>query len=242
MKIMIRNGRVVDPASGRDEAADVAIAAGRIVAIGQVPADFTPERTIEADGCVVAPGLVDLAARLKEPGPGALESELEAAAAGGVTSLVCPPDMDPPLDEPGPGAPEGGGRAAAGGGVTSLACPPDMDPPLDEPGLVDMLKFRARKLSRCRLFPLGALTHRLGGEELTEMIDLTEAGCIGFSQAEAPMRDNLTLSRAMLYASTRGYSVWLRPRDPSLSSGVAASGAVATRLGLSGVPVASETI
>ncbi|MFL6679043.1 MAG: dihydroorotase, partial [Burkholderiaceae bacterium] len=101
MKILIRNGRVVDPASGRDEAADVAIAAGRIVAIGNVPADFTPDRTIEAAGCVVAPGLVDLAARLKEPGPGALESELAAAAAGGVTSLVCPPDMDPPLDEPG---------------------------------------------------------------------------------------------------------------------------------------------
>ena len=179
-EILIRNGRVIDPASGRDEAADVAIAAGRIVAIGNVPADFTPERTIEADGCVVAPGLVDLAARLKEPGPGALESELEAAAAGGVTSLVCPPDMDPPLDEP---------------------------------GLVDMLKFRARKLSRCRLFPLGALTQRLAGEELTEMIDLTEAGCVGFSQAEHPIKDNLTLMRAMQYASTRGYAVWLRPQD-----------------------------
>jgi len=209
MKILIRNGRVVDPASGRDEAADVAIAAGRIVAIGKVPADFAPDRTIEADGCVVAPGLVDLAARLKEPGPGALESELAAAAAGGVTSLVCPPDMDPPLDEP---------------------------------GLVDMLKFRARKLSRCRLFPLGALTQGLAGAEITEMMALTDAGCVGFSQAEATMRDNLTLLRAMQYASTRGYAVWLRPKDPSLSGGVAASGAVATRLGLSGVPVASETI
>jgi len=105
-----------------------------------------------------------------------------------------------------------------------------------------MLKFRARKLSRCRLFPLGALTHRLGGEELTEMIDLTEAGCIGFSQAEHPVKNNLTLMRAMQYASTRGYAVWLRPQDASLSGGVAASGAVATRLGLSGVPVAAETI
>ena len=209
MKILIRNGRVIDPASGRDEPADVAIAAGRIVAIGQVPADFTPERTIEADGCVVAPGLVDLAARLKEAGAGALESELAAAAAGGVTSLVCPPDTDPPLDEP---------------------------------GLVDMLKFRARKLSRCRLFPLGALTRQLDGEELTEMIDLTEAGCVGFSQAEHPMKDNLTLMRAMQYASTHGYAVWLRPQDASLGGGVAASGAVATRLGLSGVPVIAETI
>ena len=209
MKILIRNGRVVDPASGRDERADVAVAAGRIVAIGGVPADFTPERTIEADGCIVAPGLVDLSARLREPGPGMLESELAAAAAGGVTSLVCPPDTDPPLDEP---------------------------------GLVDMLKFRARKLSRCRLFPLGALTQQLAGKELTEMLALTEAGCVGFSQAEAPMHDNLTLMRAMQYASTSGYTVWLRPQERSLSGGVAASGAVATRLGLSGVSVAAETI
>jgi dihydroorotase len=209
MKILIRNGRVIDPASGRDEAADLAVAAGRIVAIGKVPSDFTPDRVIDAAGCVVAPGLVDLAARLREPGPGMLESELAAAAAGGVTSLVCPPDTDPPLDEP---------------------------------GLVDMLKFRARKLSRCRLFPLGALTHRLEGQELTEMIALTEAGCVGFSQAEHAMKDNLTLMRALQYASTCGYTVWLRPQEASLSGGVAASGSVATRLGLSGVPVASETI
>ena len=212
MKILIRHGRVVDPQSGRDEIADIAVAAGRILAIGNVPADFAADQVIEAEGCIVAPGLVDLAARLREPGHeygGMLESELAAAAAGGVTSLVCPPDTDPPLDEP---------------------------------GLVEMLKFRARKLSRCRLFPLGALTRGLDGRELTEMIELTEAGCIGFSQAEAPMADTLTLMRALQYASTCGVAVWLRPKEASLSGGVAASGAVATRLGLSGVPVAAETI
>ena len=212
MKILIKNGRVVDPASGRDEPADVAVAAGRIVAIGQVPAGFDAARSIDASGCVVAPGLVDLAARLREPGhehEGMLESELNAAAAGGVTSLVCPPDTDPTLDEP---------------------------------GLVDMLKFRARKLSLCRLFPLGALTRGLQGEALTEMAELTESGCVGFSQAEVPITDTLVLQRALLYASTYGYTVWLRPQDPWLGKGVAASGAVATRLGLSGVPVAAETV
>ncbi|WP_395698852.1 dihydroorotase [Aquabacterium sp.] len=212
MKILVRNGRVIDPASGRDENADVSIAAGRIVGVGRVSSDFNPNRVIDAAGCVVAPGLVDLAARLREPGhehEGMLESELNAAAAGGVTSLVCPPDTDPALDEP---------------------------------GLVEMLKFRARKLSLCRLFPLGALTRSLGGEVLTEMAELTEAGCIGFSQAEAPVRDTLVLMRALQYASTFGYTVWLRPQDAWLGSGVAASGAVATRLGLSGVPVAAETI
>ena len=212
MKILIQGGRVIDPASGRDEVADVAVAAGRITAVGQVPAGFEPARTIDARGCVVAPGLVDLAARLREPGhehEGMLESELNAAAAGGVTSLVCPPDTDPPLDEP---------------------------------GLVDMLKFRARKLSLCRLFPLGALTKGLKGEALTEMAELTESGCVGFSQADAPVRDTLVLQRALQYAATFGYSVWLRPQDPWLGKGVAASGAMATRLGLSGVPVAAETI
>jgi dihydroorotase len=212
MKILIKNGRVVDPASGRDETADVAIAAGRILTIGNVNPDFEADRVIDAQGLVVAPGLVDLAARLREPGhehEGMLESELAAAAAGGVTSLVCPPDTDPPLDEP---------------------------------GLVDMLKFRARKLSRCRLFPLGALTCGLQGKALTEMAELTESGCIGFAQAEAPVRDTQVLLRALQYASTYGYTVWLRPQDPWLGAGVAASGAVATRLGLSGVPVAAETV
>ena len=208
MKILIRNGRLIDPASGRDEPGDVAIAAGRILTLGRVPADFQPMRVIDATGCIVAPGLVDLAARLREPGhehEGMLESELNAAAAGGVTSLVCQPDTDPTLDEP---------------------------------GLVEMLKFRARKLSLCRLFPLGALTRGLAGEVLTEMAELTEAGCVGFSQAEVPIIDTCALQ----YAATFGYTVWLRPQDGWLGKGVAASGAVATRLGLSGVPVAAETI
>jgi dihydroorotase len=132
--------------------------------------------------------------------------------------------------------------AAAAGGVTSLVCLPDTDPVLDEPGLVEMLKFRARKLSRCRVFPLGALTRRLEGAVLTEMVELTEAGCVGFSQVDAPVRDTLVLMRALQYAATHGYTVWLRPLDAWLGGGVAASGAVATRLGLTGVPVQAETV
>ena len=214
MKLLIRGGRVVDPASQRDEVADVAIASGRIVGIGPRGdfGDFGAEREIDATGWVVAPGLVDLAARLREPGrkhQGMLESELQAAAAGGITSLVCPPDTEPALDEP---------------------------------GLVEMLKFRARKLSRCRLFPLGALTRGLAGEVLSEMAELTAAGCVGFSQADTAIRDTMVLQRALQYAATFGYTVWLRPQDAWLGKGVAASGALATRLGLSGVPVAAETI
>ena len=96
MKILIQNGRVIDPASGLDQICDVAVAAGRIVGLGRAPADFAPTRTIDASGCIVLPGLVDLAARLREPGhehEGMLESEMAAAVAGGVISLVCPPEI-----------------------------------------------------------------------------------------------------------------------------------------------------
>ena len=212
MKILIQNGRVIDPASGLDRVCGVALAAGRIIGIGQVPAGFAPNRTIDATGCIVAPGLVDLAVRLREPGhehEGMLESEMGAAVAGGVTSVVCPPDTDPVLDEP---------------------------------GLVEMLKFRAEKLHQSRLFPLGALTRTLSGEVLTEMAELTEAGCVGFTQAEVPLASTQVLQRALQYAATFGYTVWLRPQDLHLGKGVAASGALATRLGLAGIPVAAETI
>lgn len=212
MKILIQHGRVIDPASGRDETADVAIADGRIVAIGLAANDFNAERTIDASGCVVAPGLIDLAARLREPGhehARMLESEMAAAVAGGITSLVCPPDTDPVLDEP---------------------------------GLVEMLKMRAERLHQARLLPLGALTRGLKGETLTELVQLTDAGCVAFSQAESPIVNTQVLQRALQYAATFGYSVWLRPQDSWLGSGVAASGPLATRMGLSGVPVMAETI
>src|SRR5574343_192004 len=212
MKILIQNGRVIDPASGLDQTCDIALAAGRIVGVNRVPPDFAPHRSIDASGCLVLPGLVDLAARLREPGhehEGMLESEMAAAVAGGVTSLVCPPDTDPVLDEP---------------------------------GLVEMLKMRAEKLHQARVFPLGALTRGLKGEVLTEMVELTQAGCVGFTQAEVALANTQVLQRALQYAATFGYRVWLRPQDYYLGKGVAASGAYATRMGLAGVPVAAETI
>ncbi|MCA0327688.1 MAG: dihydroorotase [Proteobacteria bacterium] len=212
MKILIEQGRVLDPATGRDEVTDVAIAAGRVLRIGARPADFAPNRVIDARGCWVLPGLVDLAARLREPGhehARMLESEMAAAVAGGVTSLVCPPDTDPVLDEP---------------------------------GLVEMLKTRAERLHQARVFPQGALTRGLKGEVLTEMGQLTDAGCVAFGQADTPLVNTLVLQRALLYASSFGYAVWLRPQDPWLGGGVAASGPLAMRMGLAGVPAASETI
>ena len=212
MKLLIQGGRVIDPASGFDEKADVALIDGVVVAIKNIASDFQPEQTMDATGCLVLPGLVDLAVRLREPGQeheGMLKSEMAAAMAGGVTSLVCSPDTDPVLDES---------------------------------GLVEMLRFRAEKLDQARVYPLGALTRSLKGEALTEMLELTEAGCVAFSQAEVPLANTQVMQRAFQYASTFGYAVWLRPQEYFLGKGVAASGALATRLGLSGVPVMAETI
>ena len=215
MNILIQGGRIIDPKSGLDTVGDVAVAKGRIVEVGALGIaikDFEAEKTIDATGCLVFPGLVDLCARLGEPGgehAHLLQSELAAAGAGGVTSVVCQPDTLPVLDEP---------------------------------GLVEMLKFRAQKRHAARVFPLGALTRGLKGESLTAMLELADAGCVGFGQAEEPIVNTLVLQRAMQYAATHGLTVWLRPQDAWLGKGIAASGAYATRLGLSGVPVMAETI
>jgi dihydroorotase len=206
MKIHIKGGTLIDPASGTDEQQDVYVAAGEIVALGRAPDGFEAAKTIDATGLVVAPGLVDLSARVGECNA----SEMAAALAGGVTSLVCPPDTDPVLDEP---------------------------------GLVEMLKFRARNLDQAHVYPLGALTVGLKGLVITEMVQLTEAGCVAFSQADEPIVDTQVLLRALQYVSTYGFTAWLRPQDAYLGrGGVAASGAVATRLGLAGVPVSAETV
>lgn len=213
MNIQIKNGRLIDPKNKIDAVQDVFIASGKVLAIGEAPADFVADSVIDATGLVVMPGLIDLAARLREPGyeyKATLESEMNAAVAGG---------------------------------ITSLACPPDTDPALDEPGLVEMLKHRARALSQAHVYPVGALTYGLKGLELTEMAELSDAGCIAFSQADTPLIDTRVMMRAMQYAATFGFSVWLRPQDSFLArNGVAHDGEVATRLGLPAIPVCAETI
>ena len=213
MKIEITHGRLIDPAQGIDRIAPLYIAAGRIVSVGTAPGGWTANRTLDAKGFVVCPGLVDVSARLREPGfeyKATLESEMEAAGAGG---------------------------------VSSLACPPDTDPPLDEPGLVEMLKYRARSLDRANVYPIGALTQQLAGTQITEMNELAEAGCVAFSQAEQAIVDTQVLFRAMQYAATFGHRVWLRPQDPHLArGGFAHDGEIATRLGLAAIPSSAETI
>jgi dihydroorotase len=213
MKIHIKNGRVIDPVSQLDSQLDVYIGAGKILALGNAPAGFVANQTIDASNLIVCPGLVDLSARLREPGEeykATLVSELQAAVAGG---------------------------------VTSLACPPDTDPVLDEPGLVKMLKHRAKQLNLAHVYPLGALTRQLQGAVLAEMGELREAGCVGFSQANMAITDTQVLWRAMEYAATFGYTLFLHAEDAFLAKdGVAHDGEVASRLGLKGIPSAAEAL
>ena len=208
--LTITNARLICPTTGMDAVQDLHIQDGKIAAHDAAP--FKADTTIDGTGCVLAPGLIDISVRLREPGyeyKNAMHTELQAAVAGGVTTVVCPPDTDPVLDEP---------------------------------GLVEMLRHRAEKIALANVLPLGALTMQLKGGDLTEMAALTESGCIGFSQGGVPLADTQVLSRALSYARSFNFPVWLRPTDARLAGGVAASGAYATRMGLSGVPVAAESI
>lgn len=213
MKIHIKNGHLIDPKNNINDKLDVFIAAGKIVAIGKAPDGFAANHTIDATHLTICPGLVDLSARLREPGDeykARLLSELQAAVAGG---------------------------------VTSLACPPDTDPVLDEPGLVEMLKHRTKQQGLAHVYPLGALTRQLEGKALSEMNELHAAGCVGFSQANVAITDTQVLWRAMEYAATFGFTLYLHAEEPFLAAnGVAHDGEVATRLGLKGIPSAAEAL
>lgn len=209
MKLLIRNGRIIDPANGVDTRGDVCLAEGKIVAVGTAAQDFAAERILDATGMLVLPGLVDLAARLPK-------ADMYAALAGGVTSLAMPPDIEPVLDTP-------------------------------EHVHAFRKDFEALTSAQCqhkpKVYPLGAMTMGLGGQALTEMVGLTEAGCVGFSQASVPIQDTVVLLHAMQYAASFDYALWLRPQDYWLSrGGVMANGAYASRLGLEAIPVEAETI
>jgi dihydroorotase len=213
MHLWIRNGRVIDPANKIDAVQDLWIADGRIAAIGSAPAGFDAERSIDATGLVVCPGLVDLSARLREPGQehkATIASETVAAAAAGITTLVCPPDTDPVIDTP---------------------------------AVANLVQRRAQAAGKARVLTLGALTQDLGGTQISEMGALKEAGCVGMSNAGRPIANSLVMRRAMEYAATHDLTIFLHAEDPWLSNhGCVHEGQVATRLGLPGIPEATETV
>ncbi len=212
MRLRITNGRVIDPANAIDGVQDVFIADGRIQTIGDALQGFTADREIDASGLIVCPGLVDLCARLREPGQehkGTIASETWAAASAGITTLCCPPDTNPVIDTP---------------------------------AVIELIRSRAEAAGYARVVPLGALTEGLAGESLSEMAALKEAGCVGVGNALRPITNTHVLRCAMEYAATHGLTVFLSPEDPWLrNKGCMHEGAVSTRLGLPAIPESAET-
>ena len=214
MSLLIRGGRLIDPAHDIDGKRDVYVdGRGFVVGIGRAPADFKPKRTIDAGGKIVCPGLVDLRARLREPGleyKATLESEL---------------------------------RAAVTAGITTLCCPPDTRPVIETPAMVQMIQSRAWRLGLAFIHPLGAITVGLAGQQLSDMEALDEAGCVGFTNALEPITDTLVMRRAMEYAASFDLTVFLHSEDPWLKcNGCVHEGEVSARLGLPGIPEAAETV
>lgn len=211
MRIAIRGGRLIDPACGMDGSFDLFVADGCVAGVGQAPAGFAAERTIDAGGRIVCPGLIDLCARLREPG-----QEHKATIASE-------------------------SRAAAAGGITTLVCPPDTDPVIDETAVVELIRRRAEAAGCARVLPIGALTRGLTGTQLAEMAALQEAGCVAVGNGAQPVVNSRVLRSALEYAATFDLTVFLSPADPWLDAGCVHEGPMAARLGLAGIPVAAET-
>ena len=212
-RIRITGGRLIDPANGVDAVADLYLADGQVVAVGSPPEGFRADHEIDARESIVCPGFIDLCARTGEPGQehkGTIASETTAAAAAGITTLVCPPDTDPQIDTP---------------------------------AVVKLIRQRSEEAGRSRILSLGALTHGLDGQNLSEMAALKAAGVAGISNADIPVANTLVMLRALEYAATFELTVHLHAEDPALrNDGLIHEGAVSTRLGLPGIPEAAETV
>ncbi|MCP3670298.1 MAG: dihydroorotase [Gammaproteobacteria bacterium] len=212
-RIEIKNGRLIDPANGVDERKDLFVEDGKVCAIGKPPEGFKPDLTIDAEGQVVCPGLVDLSARVREPGQehkATIESET---------------------------------RAAAKGGITTICCPPDTNPIIDTPAVASMIYNKSMDIGYARILPIGALTQGLEGSQLSEMVALTRAECPVLSNAYEPLANTLVERRALEYAATFGITVFIRPEDRHLrNNGCVHEGLICSRLGLPGIPEAAESV
>ncbi len=212
-KILIRNGRIIDPANRIDAVGSVWIADGKILGVLNEPSGFQADTLIDAANRIVCPGFIDLSVRLREPGYGHKGSILSETA------------------------------AAASAGVTSLCLPPDTKPTIDTPAVVEYIKDKAEKAGYPQIYTIGALTQRLAGSELSAMFALKQSGCIAVSNASEPLTNLLILRRAMEYAGSHNLLLMYRANEASLSgNGCAHEGAIASRYGLPGIPEAAESI
>lgn len=213
MKIILKQGHVIDPANNIDAVSDVYIANGKIVSIGDKPDGFKATKTIDATNQIVMPGIVDLCVRFREPGleyKGTIATESAAAAAGGITTVCIPPDTEP--------------------------C-------IDTVAVAELIHQRASTAAKCNVVTQAALTLGLKGEHLSEMAILKkQAYSVGVSNALKPVKNILVMRRAMEYAASCGLTIFLHAEDTGLANnGCAHEGAVSTRLGLPAIPESAET-
>lgn len=212
-KLVIRHGRIIDPLNNLDCLGSVYIEGDTIVSAVQDIAHFTPDRVIDATNRVVCPGFIDMSVRLREPGQ---------ARKGNFKSET---------------------RAAAAAGVTTLCLPPDTRPVIDNGAVAEFIRDKAKQVGFEQIYPIGALTRRLAGSEISSMYTLQRAGCIAVSNAEHPLASLQVLRRAMEYADSHGMLLIYHPQEASLGAGGCAhEGAFASRYGLPGIPAAAETI
>ena len=213
MNIIIKGGRVIDPANRLDEITDLFIADGKVVSLSEAPNGFQAEQTIDATGQIVCPGLIDMCAHAREPGPsqkGSIRTEAMAAVAGGVTTMISPPTTSPIVDSP---------------------------------AVAELIKDRCLEAGKMTIRPMGALTKSLGGEQLSPMMALASSGCIAFTNARKPVANSLVLMRCLEYAATHDLLVVFQAQDASLAKGGCMhDDSTCTRLGLNGIPESAETI
>jgi len=212
-KLLLKGGRVVDPAAGRDGEFDVLIDGDRIARIGKsLPADGADVLEVKA-GWVVAPGLIDIHVHLREPG----QEHKETIATGAASAVA--------------------------GGFTAVACMPNTDPVNDHPGITELILRRAAVAGLARVYPIGAVSIGSKGEQMAELAAQKAAGCVAFTDDGRPVASALLMRRALEYAGMLGVPIVDHCEDPSLKGdGVAHEGLVASRLGLRGIPGVAESI
>ncbi len=213
MKLLIRNGRVIDPANGVDGVQDVLVQDGLIAQTGRniERAAWEGAEVLDATGKVVCPGLIDIHVHLREPGYEYKETV------------------------------QTGTRAAAAGGFTAVCCMANTEPVNDTRAVTDYILAKARAEGAVRVYPIGAVTRGLGGKELAELAELAEAGCVAFSDDGKPVMNAELYRRAMEYTLPFGCPVISHAEDTTLSHGACMNeGVVSTALGLKGAPAAAE--
>jgi dihydroorotase len=211
-RLLLRGGRVVDPAAGRDEVADVLVEDGRVAEVGPGLRRAGAE-ILDCEGLVVAPGLVDLHAHLREPG-----SEHEETV-------------------------ETGSRAAALGGYTAVAAMANTDPVADHVAVIEEVRALAARAGLCDVFPVGAVTEGMRGEAIAEIGEMAEAGVRLFSDDGRPIPSALVLRIALEYAKAFEATIASHALDPDLAEGgQVREGYWSATLGLQGIPAEAEEV